>query len=464
MKIARLARAIRVVKVLRFIRAMRVLVFSILNTLRSLVWSLVLLFVIIYSFGILFADATIDHILEHADSMPPGTRDGLVKHFGSLENEAAAESCTKCQSSKESANLTSKMEMMTASKGDRRPRSSPHLGFSVSPCESTTVHPSVVARTWRQIWVRYGKGGGGMGWGEMGGYGPMGGCAGGMGCDGMACGNGCGMGGCGGDGWWDEWSAWGWGDDAYRPEHGMVPMGGKGGSGKGGGPTPPAQSRAGDWTCECGNINFESRVKCNRHSCAKMKPGFVEGDWICRKRECRQHNNIAHEVDQLKQGKNFKDAPLQFSMVDIKTLSNGGLRVCNVLHADPSIPRLIPSSIVHGFIKSGVCRGATYLEMALKLRLPQLNVQGPSSNEDLEQVVIGGQPCKVSRLLAEALGEKCQDFTFSGCCAEYLQSLEAESATGIPGIECSREGPTCRWLFLCRELRSASISLQSTLS
>lgn len=58
-------------KVLRFIRAMRVLVFSILNTLRSLVWSLVLLFVIIYSFGILFADATIDHILEHADSMPP---------------------------------------------------------------------------------------------------------------------------------------------------------------------------------------------------------------------------------------------------------------------------------------------------------------------------------------------------------------------------------------------------------
>lgn len=84
MKIARLARAIRVVKVLRFIRAMRVLVFSILNTLRSLVWSLVLLFVIIYSFGILFADATIDHILEHADSMPPGTRDGLVKHFGSL--------------------------------------------------------------------------------------------------------------------------------------------------------------------------------------------------------------------------------------------------------------------------------------------------------------------------------------------------------------------------------------------
>ncbi|CAK9084227.1 Phosphopyruvate hydratase [Durusdinium trenchii] len=49
-----------------------------------------------------------------------------------------------------------------------------------------------------------------------------------------------------------------------------------------------------------------------------------------------------------------------------------------------------------------------------------------------------------------------QDFTFSGCCAEYLQSLEAESATGIPGIECSREGPTCRWLF--RQMQTLDVS------
>ena len=65
MKIARLARAIRMVKVLRFIRALRVLVFSILHTLRSLIWSLVLLLVIIYAFSILFSDAAIDHVLEN---------------------------------------------------------------------------------------------------------------------------------------------------------------------------------------------------------------------------------------------------------------------------------------------------------------------------------------------------------------------------------------------------------------
>ncbi|CAL1164277.1 unnamed protein product, partial [Cladocopium goreaui] len=84
MKIARLVRAIRVVKVLRFIRALRVLVFSIIHTMRSLVWSLVLLFVIMYSFGILFADAITDYILQNGDNIPQHIADGLVRHFGSL--------------------------------------------------------------------------------------------------------------------------------------------------------------------------------------------------------------------------------------------------------------------------------------------------------------------------------------------------------------------------------------------
>ena len=48
------------VQVLRFIRALRVLVFSIIHTMRSLVWSLVLLLVIMYSFGILFLSVETD--------------------------------------------------------------------------------------------------------------------------------------------------------------------------------------------------------------------------------------------------------------------------------------------------------------------------------------------------------------------------------------------------------------------
>ncbi|CAL1164278.1 unnamed protein product [Cladocopium goreaui] len=113
---------------------------------------------------------------------------------------------------------------------------------------------------------------------------------------------------------------------------------------------------------------------------------------------------ILAKVQEIKRDKTFKDAPHKFSMVDVKSLAGGGLQVSNILHVDPSVPRFIPSSIVQGFIKTGVCRGATYLEMALKLTLPQpLNMEGPNSNESLEQVTIAGQTCKVSRLLARIL-------------------------------------------------------------
>jgi len=115
-------------------------------------------------------------------------------------------------------------------------------------------------------------------------------------------------------------------------------------------------------------------------------------------------SEYGEQVAEIKQSQTFKDAPHKFSMVDIQSLPSGGLRVSNILHVDPSVPRFVPSSIVQGFIKTGVCRGATYLEMALKLTLPQpLNMQDPSSTESLEQVTIGGQSCKVSRLLAEIL-------------------------------------------------------------
>eukprot|EP00439_Symbiodinium_sp_Y106_P031121 s2232_g3.t1 len=47
--------------VLRFIRALRILIFSIMQTLKSLLWSLVLLFVIIYAFAVLFTDAAVTY-------------------------------------------------------------------------------------------------------------------------------------------------------------------------------------------------------------------------------------------------------------------------------------------------------------------------------------------------------------------------------------------------------------------
>merc|ERR1712007_140221 len=48
-------------RLVRFIHALRTLVYSIMATLRSLVWALVLMLMIFYGFGVAFTQAVSDH-------------------------------------------------------------------------------------------------------------------------------------------------------------------------------------------------------------------------------------------------------------------------------------------------------------------------------------------------------------------------------------------------------------------
>eukprot|EP00747_Dinoflagellata_sp_TGD_P085867 gnl/TRDRNA2_/TRDRNA2_163048_c0_seq1.p1 gnl/TRDRNA2_/TRDRNA2_163048_c0~~gnl/TRDRNA2_/TRDRNA2_163048_c0_seq1.p1 ORF type:complete len:317 (+),score=47.48 gnl/TRDRNA2_/TRDRNA2_163048_c0_seq1:2-952(+) len=61
-RITRLLRVFRVVRVVRFIRALRTLVYSVLCTLKSLVWALLLLLILVYIFGLLFGQAAIERL------------------------------------------------------------------------------------------------------------------------------------------------------------------------------------------------------------------------------------------------------------------------------------------------------------------------------------------------------------------------------------------------------------------
>ncbi|CAJ1349132.1 unnamed protein product [Effrenium voratum] len=64
LRVGRLFRVVRIIRVVKFFRSLRTLVYSLVGTLRSLFWALLLLFLIIYIFGILFTDAVLDHIIE----------------------------------------------------------------------------------------------------------------------------------------------------------------------------------------------------------------------------------------------------------------------------------------------------------------------------------------------------------------------------------------------------------------
>jgi len=96
-RILRLIRILRVVRIIRFVTALRTLVMCIGSTLKSLMWSLVLLFLIMYTIGIAFTDSCTDYLKDvepdiltasYAIDLEPDTQAAYAKDvrkfFGSL--------------------------------------------------------------------------------------------------------------------------------------------------------------------------------------------------------------------------------------------------------------------------------------------------------------------------------------------------------------------------------------------
>lgn len=88
-RITRLIRVFRIIRVIRFVHALRTLVYSIVCTMKSLVWAMLLLVMIIYVFGILFTEATTYHfqLLDGFDQLVNNedTREFLLhRYWGTL--------------------------------------------------------------------------------------------------------------------------------------------------------------------------------------------------------------------------------------------------------------------------------------------------------------------------------------------------------------------------------------------
>lgn len=80
LRITRIVRIIRMVRIVRFVSALRTLIYSIIGTLRSLVWAIILLALIIYVFGVIFTQAIADHVLSNSPSSVAVYRE----HWGGL--------------------------------------------------------------------------------------------------------------------------------------------------------------------------------------------------------------------------------------------------------------------------------------------------------------------------------------------------------------------------------------------
>jgi len=84
LRITRLVKLARVARILRFVMALRTLTQSIIYTLKSLIWALVLMTLIVYVFGILFVQAVTDHRRDPLSRMTPEETDAADNYFGNL--------------------------------------------------------------------------------------------------------------------------------------------------------------------------------------------------------------------------------------------------------------------------------------------------------------------------------------------------------------------------------------------
>lgn len=77
-KITRLLQVVRSLRIVKFISALRALVMSVVDTTRQLLWALILLGLVQYSFGILFTDAVLDYLASN------GPDADQMKYFGTV--------------------------------------------------------------------------------------------------------------------------------------------------------------------------------------------------------------------------------------------------------------------------------------------------------------------------------------------------------------------------------------------
>ncbi|CAK0859924.1 unnamed protein product, partial [Prorocentrum cordatum] len=83
-RLVRLTRAFRLHRIIRFISALRTLVYSIVATLKSLLWAMILILMIIYVFGLAFTGEALDFI-EETGNLVQHDEDALLGEWGSLD-------------------------------------------------------------------------------------------------------------------------------------------------------------------------------------------------------------------------------------------------------------------------------------------------------------------------------------------------------------------------------------------
>mmetsp|Transcript_727 Transcript_727/g.1287 ORF Transcript_727/g.1287 Transcript_727/m.1287 type:complete len:628 (+) Transcript_727:35-1918(+) len=85
-RIIRIVRIARIIRVIRLLRQVRTMIYTLLNTLSALFWSVMLMSIVMYIFSIGFTQAVMEHILryEEVHEVRPDYEEAMLKYWGSL--------------------------------------------------------------------------------------------------------------------------------------------------------------------------------------------------------------------------------------------------------------------------------------------------------------------------------------------------------------------------------------------
>mmetsp|Transcript_118080 Transcript_118080/g.329158 ORF Transcript_118080/g.329158 Transcript_118080/m.329158 type:complete len:641 (-) Transcript_118080:86-2008(-) len=87
-RVLEMARIVRIVRVLRFLAELRLMVTSIVHSVRSLFWLMVLLLLTVYVFSIFFTQGVTDFLMDAAASPEPEVAHELAAYYGGLGSSA----------------------------------------------------------------------------------------------------------------------------------------------------------------------------------------------------------------------------------------------------------------------------------------------------------------------------------------------------------------------------------------
>jgi len=83
-RLAKMVRLFRLIRLLRFFRSLRLLIYAIAKTLRALLWTMLLLTIILYSFSIMFTQAATTHIIDLGIPQSADPQSDVEKYYGTM--------------------------------------------------------------------------------------------------------------------------------------------------------------------------------------------------------------------------------------------------------------------------------------------------------------------------------------------------------------------------------------------